>query len=300
MLTVGGGRMMVNMRQVAITPVGYNPPAGKAGEVEATTVAGMLERAGAAAFDQVQRPEFHFLLNPRRGRAHHMLDFTEHDLEPGSLLWVRPGQVQRWADLSSYDGAVLIFPGGLLDPATVQLTEADSASGACWWSAADVRAAGAAVAIDAIAELAATEMARELRAPALAHLLSALLLRLTAQARTRPGAPTGSEPWLAFRDLLDAEHARHHDVAWYADRLGWSPRTLARATAAATGRTPKQLIDERVLLEARRLLAHSDLTVARVGEALGFDDASNFGAWFRLRGGETPAAFRLQSVRRVR
>ena len=283
---------MVNMRQQVIAPIGYNPPEGKAGEVEATTVARMLERAGASEFVHVQRPEFHFLLNPRRGRAHHMLDFTEHTLEPGGVLWVRPGQVQRWDDLTTYDGEVLIFPAGLLDPATAHLTEADSPAGACWWSPREARAAGAGEAIDAIAALAATPMARELRAPALTHLLSALLLRLTAQARTRPGAPSGSEPWLAFRDLLDAEHARHHDVAWYADRLGWSPRTLARATAAATGRTPKQLIDERVLLEARRLLAHSDLAVARVGESLGFDDASNFGAWFRLRAGETPAAFR--------
>ncbi|RJS47816.1 AraC family transcriptional regulator [Nocardioides cavernaquae] len=132
----------------------------------------------------------------------------------------------------------------------------------------------------------------ELRAPALTHLLAALLLRLTAQARTRPDAPSGSEPWLAFRELLESEHARHHDVAWYAERLGWSPRTLARATKTATGRTPKELIDERVVLEARRLLAHTDLSVARVGEAIGFDDASNFGAWFRLRAGQTPAAFR--------
>jgi AraC-like DNA-binding protein len=135
-------------------------------------------------------------------------------------------------------------------------------------------------------------MAPEPRGPAPTHLLAALLLPLTAQARTRPGAPSGSEPWLAFRELVEAEHTRHHDVAWYAARLGWSPRTLARATKTATGRSPKQLIDERVLLECRRLLAHTDLSVAEVGEAVGFDDASNFGAWFRLRAGQTPAAFR--------
>lgn len=281
------------MRHEPISPIGYHPPAGKAGEVEATTVSRMLERAGVAGFRRVQRPEFHFLLHPLRGRGHHMLDFAEHVLEPGCVLWVRPGQVQRWGDLTAYDGPVLIFPAGLLDPTTAHRTEADSAAGACWWPASDARAAGAPGAIHDIAALADdTAMPRELRGPALTHLLAALLLRLTAQARTRPGAPTGSEPWLAFRDLLDAEHAHHHDVAWYAARLGWSPRTLARATAAATGRTPKQLIDERVLLEARRLLAHTDLSVARVGQALGFEDPSNFGAWFRLRAGHTPATFR--------
>lgn len=284
---------MVNVRHRSIAPVSYQPPEGKAGEVEATTVSSMLERAGAEAFAHVQRPEFHFLVLPAHGSGTHMLDFADHVLTPGCVLWVRPGQVQRWGDLTAYDGRVVIFPAGLLEPTTADLVRADSPGSACWWSPEDAAAAGAPALVAEIAELADDHTTpRALRAPALTHLLAALLLRLTAQASTRPGTPTGSEPWLAFRDLLEAEHARHHDVAWYAARLGWSSRTLARATKEATGRTPKQLVDERVLLEARRLLAHSDLSVARVGEAVGFDDASNFGAWFRLRAGQTPAAFR--------
>jgi AraC-like DNA-binding protein len=284
---------MVNMRQQPISPVAYQPPEGKAGEVEATTIASMLERAGAATFADVQRPEFHFLLLPSHGTGTHMLDFTDHRLTPGSVLWVRPGQVQRWGDLAAYDGRVVIFPAGLLDPATAELTQATAPDGARWWSPADAAAAGVPALAEEIAGLADDEaMPRALRAPALTHLLAALLLRLTAQASSRPDAPSGSEAWLAFRELLEAEHTRHHDVAWYAARLGWSTRTLARATRAATGRTPKELIDERVLLEARRLLAHSALSVAQVGEAVGFDDASNFGAWFRLRDGQPPAAFR--------
>lgn len=284
---------MVNVRHQPIDPVPYQPPEGKAGEVEATTVASMLERAGPATFANVQRPEFHFLVLPSRGHGSHMLDFADHALTPGSVLWVRPGQVQRWGDLTAYDGWVVIFPAGLLDPATAELTRASSADGASWWSPEDAAAAGAPALVAEIADLAHDDLVpRTLRAPALAHLLAALLLRLMAQASSRPGAPSGSEAWLAFRALLEAEHTRHHDVAWYAARLGWSTRTLARATRAATGRTPKELVDERVLLEARRLLAHSDLSVASVGEAVGFDDASNFGAWFRLRDGQTPAAFR--------
>lgn len=284
---------MVNMRHHPITPVEYNPPEGKAGEVEATMLSAMLQRAGIEEFSHVQRPDFHLLLLPHSGSGRQMVDFTEHEMEPGSVLWVRPGQVQRWGDVTAYDGWVLIFPAGLFDPTTARLTEADSPAGPRWWSADDARSAGAPALLAEIAGLAHdTTVPRELRAPALTHLLAALLLRLAGQARTRPGAPTGSEPWLAFRDLLDTEHTRHHDVAWYAARLGWSPRTLARATKAATGKTPKELVDERVLLEARRLLAHSELSVARVGEAVGFDDASNFGAWFRLRTGQTPSTFR--------
>ncbi len=285
------------MGQTPITAVGYNPPEGKAGEVEATTISAMRERAGADGFRDVQRPDFHFLLAPTSGSGTHMIDFADHALTPGCVLWVRPGQVQRWGDVTAYDGRVLIFPVGLLDPMTTHLTEAETPGGPCWWSPADAATADAPRLVEALAELADDQaVARALRAPALTHLLATLLLRLTAQAQTRPNALPGSEPWLAFRELLEAEHTRHHDVAWYAARLGWSTRTLARATRATTGRTPKEIVDERVLLEARRLLAHSQLSVARVGEEVGFDDASNFGAWFRLRAGQTPAAFRRTAV----
>lgn len=288
--------MMVNMRHTAITPVAYQPPEGRAGEVEVSTVSSMVERGGSRLFDHVQRPEFHFLLVATSGHGSHMLDFTDHPLEPGSVLWVRPGQIQRWGDTTAYDAWVLIFPADLLSTTTEHLTEAGSAGGPCWWSAQEAAAADAHGLVDLIARTAADPaLPRELRAPTLKHLLSALLLRLTAQARTRPGAPSGSEPWLAFRDLIDQQHARHHDVAWYAQRLGWSTRTLARAARAATGKSPKDLIDERVLLEARRLLAHTDLTVAQVGESTGFDDSSNFGTWFRLRAGQTPTEFRRQA-----
>lgn len=284
------------MRHTAITPVAYQPPDGKAVEVEVTRVSTMVARGGTQLFDRVQRPEFNFLLVVTEGHGSHMLDFADHDLSPGSVLWVRPGQVQRWGDTMAYDAWVLIFPAGLLSSSTALLTEAGSAGGPCSWSPGDADAADAAALVGLLAGVADDESTpRELRAPTLTHLLSGLLLRLTAQARTRPGSPTGSEPWLAFRDLVDQEHVRHHDVGWYAERLGWSTRTLARAARTATGKSPKELIDERVLLEARRLLAHTALSVARVGESTGFEDSSNFGAWFKLRTGQTPSQFRRRS-----
>jgi AraC-like DNA-binding protein/quercetin dioxygenase-like cupin family protein len=278
------------MRQAPITPVTYQPPEGKAGEVEATTVRAVVERVDVADFRAVQRPEFHVLMRVTEGRATHMLDFHEHPLAPGSVLWVRPGQVHRWGDLTAYDAQWLIFPAGLLDPETARLTQADSSYGPHHWELAGPTLVELFDQISALAN--DDQIPREFRSPALTHLLSGLLLQLAAQATSEPEVRTGSEAWAAFRELVEAEHPRHHEVAWYAARLGWSPRTLARATRTAAGRTPKQLIDERVLLEARRLLAHTDLSVADVGEAIGFDDASNFGAWFRLRASQTPAAFR--------
>lgn len=78
----------------------------------------------------------------------------------------------------------------------------------------------------------------------------------------------------------------------YAAALGYSPRTLTRMSLAATGRTAKQVIDDRVVLEAKRLLAHTDRPVAAIGVDLGFSEATNFVKFFIAREGSSPTTFR--------
>ncbi|WP_435811648.1 helix-turn-helix transcriptional regulator [Streptomyces decoyicus] len=74
--------------------------------------------------------------------------------------------------------------------------------------------------------------------------------------------------------------------------LGYSVRTLTRATHAAAGCGAKRYIDDRVLLEAKRLLVHTALTATAIGDRLGFPDATVFTKFFRQRATETPATFR--------
>jgi AraC-like DNA-binding protein len=97
---------------------------------------------------------------------------------------------------------------------------------------------------------------------------------------------------VALRAELEARLAPVRPVADIAAALGYAPRTLSRACLAATGRTAKQLVDERVFLEARRLLVHTDSTVAGVGAALGFSEPTNFTKFFVRMSGRTPGAWR--------
>ena len=61
-------------------------------------------------------------------------------------------------------------------------------------------------------------------------------------------------------------------------------------TSAGAG--AKDFIDRRVILEARRLLAHSDRSAAQIATQLGFSSATNFSKFFRQRTGTSPLAFR--------
>lgn len=113
-----------------------------------------------------------------------------------------------------------------------------------------------------------------------------------------PGDPVGSPVgeqrgvFVDFRVLVESNFASTRRVEDYARFLGYSPRTLSRATVAATGVGAKEFIDRRIVLEAQRLLAHSNRTAAQIAAQLGFADAANFSKFFQQRAGTSPIAFR--------
>jgi transcriptional regulator GlxA family with amidase domain len=130
----------------------------------------------------------------------------------------------------------------------------------------------------------------------LRHSLTAFLLRLAHLAASSAAAlrQRSDSTFTLFRDAVERDFATNHSVSAYADALGYSRRTLVRAVRSATGETPKAFIDKRVVLEAKRLLAHTDLPIGRVGVAVGFPDAANFSKFFHQHTDQTPAAFRAE------
>lgn len=94
-----------------------------------------------------------------------------------------------------------------------------------------------------------------------------------------------------FRASVEAHFRTHHDVGWYARSLGYAPRTVSRATQAAVGQTAKAYLVDRIVLEARRLLAYERCTSGRCASELGFSDASSFSLFFRTATGLRPGAW---------
>ncbi|MBC9724359.1 AraC family transcriptional regulator [Streptomyces sp. TRM68367] len=251
-----------------------------------------------APLERVHRIDFHVVMLFSDGPVRHMIDFAEYEATAGDLLWIRPGQVHRFSRTSEYRGTVLAMQPGFLPRATVEATglyrydqppllHPDTAQ------LAALRAA--------LAQLQreyedTTTLPLTLHTAVLRHSLTAFLLRLGHLAASSSEAARGQADttFTLFRDAVEKGFATNHSVSAYADALGYSRRTLVRAVRAATGETPKAFIDKRVVLEAKRLLAHTDLPIGRVGAAVGFPDAANFSKFFHQHTDMTPAAFRAE------
>ncbi|MEU1185409.1 AraC family transcriptional regulator [Streptomyces sp. NPDC005820] len=259
--------------------------------------AGRTWHADDAPLDRVHRIDFHVVMLFDDGPVRHMIDFAEYEATVGELLWIRPGQVHRFSTSSEYRGTVLTMQPGFLPRDTVEAT------GLYRYDLPPLLRPDAPHLASLRAALAHLQREYEDSAPlppalhtaVLRHSLTAFLLRLAHLATSSAEAGRRTEStFTLFRDAVERDFATQHSVSAYADALGYSRRTLVRAVRAATGETPKGFIDKRVVLEAKRLLAHTDLPIGRIGAAVGFPDPANFSKFFHVHTGVTPVGFRAE------
>ncbi|MGW0946599.1 AraC family transcriptional regulator [Streptomyces sp. NPDC002623] len=298
---------MVEMGQPPVIERGYRNPARPDLGLEVLGFADLRDRLPGSEFNRVHRLDFHHLTLVHGGEGTAMVDFVDIPCGPGTLLHIRPGQVQRLATEpdgrpAALDATVVLFtpefPPRL--PSTAPVTD-DPFGPARRQLAPDDHARLRHALTDLATEYADAqdpETDKEL----LRLLLAALLLRIARlpepedTPRTGPGTGTGTgtgtEPYRLFRHELERSYAVLRQAHDYAARLGYSLKTLNRACQRATGHTAKQLIDARVTLEAKRLLAHTDLPVAAISHRLGFTEPTNFSKFFTRATDRTPGTFR--------
>ncbi len=97
---------------------------------------------------------------------------------------------------------------------------------------------------------------------------------------------------LLFRDLLETQFTKLKAVNDYSSQLFISEKRLGQATSKILGKTPKEIIKERILLEAKRFLVYSEKTIKEIGQDLGFDDPAYFVRYFKKNTETTPVEFR--------
>jgi len=272
-------------------------------ELELTTIAQTLA-SFRAIVTQPARAAFYHIIWVQRGEATHTVDFQLVPLRAGSLLFVGKERVHTFDTSAEYDGRVLLFTDAFFHQ-----SEADRhflRSTILYHDLLDIPVVELGEQPQEFARLFAqlddelTQPADDAHVPVLHNLLHTLLL-LADRARRRQGfrhldRGPDLDYTLLFRDLVEQHYKALRTVQGYAARLHVSEKRLAQATAKTLGKPPKALIDERVMLEARRLLAHTTANIKEVGFALGFDEPTNFIKYFRRQAGLTPIEFREQQV----
>lgn len=291
-------------RNPAPKEIRFANPRLKAVGIELLHLADLKHRVSAQHLATPERSEFFMLLLLTQGLLHHTVDFNDMRLGAGSLVFVRPGQVQHWHLEGPAQGCMVMIDPPALLPVIDTRGQGDTLLAAMedWPGATHL---GDAFAATLQREL--TRLAQDLTdydhsahdVTLIRQVLLAVMLRVARWHRLHgqalPASQAGTQAvYRLFRRELELRFREHWSVADFARRLGFSESTLNRACQAATGRTAKVLIDRRVALEAARLMVHGPASVAEVGHALGFSEPTNFVRFFVRMVGQTPAAFRVQ------
>ncbi|MFD3931932.1 helix-turn-helix domain-containing protein [Streptomyces sp. NPDC058614] len=280
--------------EASIPGFSFNPPTAPVEGFELTELARLHERVAEGGLQRVHRVDFHTVTLITQGNGEHAVDFVTHPCRPGTLLWIRPGQVQRFDRPGTLQGTHLLFTPAF----PPRLAGIDRLVRE--WYGPVCRQLGTGQDYTTLSALLGRLHAEFTRpdgtvSPEILQLLLATVL-LHIERLPEPGtngAPhAGGQVYARFRAELERSYATTRRAEDYAHRLGYTVKTLTRACLSATGQPVKQVIDARVALQAQRLLAHTDEPIAVIARRLGFSEPTNFGKFFTRQTGTTPGAFR--------
>ncbi len=100
----------------------------------------------------------------------------------------------------------------------------------------------------------------------------------------------------AYNFLVEKHFRTVHTVASYAGMLHKTPKTLSSLFLKLAAKTPLQFIQDRKLLEAKRLLKHTDKSIKEIAFEIGFEDIQTFGRFFKNYTGESPTYFKESKI----
>lgn len=215
------------------------------------------------------------------------LSFTDH-----SLVNVPPGAVHAFRFAPDTEGFVVTLADEILDlilAGTGDMRHTLAQAAVC-----EPHADVAAVMERIWREFNGLASARALVLRGLCTTLLGLTARQLALTAPSPAAQGSTQVLQRFEALVEAHFLSHWSVADYAQAMSISPTHLSRVVRAATGAPASHWIDARVIREARRRLAYTNLRVATVADALGFADPAYFSRMFTRATGVSPRAFRSQ------
>jgi AraC family 4-hydroxyphenylacetate 3-monooxygenase operon regulatory protein len=136
------------------------------------------------------------------------------------------------------------------------------------------------------------------KSTALQYLLMLLLIKLERKSRelTLKDNNNNSDKklYLRFLHLLEEHYSNQHDLNYYAKELTTNSRKLTDVVKQLSGKSAKQLIVERVMVEARRMLSYTDSNIKEITYHLGYDDPGYFCRIFKNQTGLTPNEYKLQ------
>lgn len=245
---------------------------------------------------------FYQILWFKKGTGVHHVDFKEYPVCGNSLFFISPGQIHFFDRQSRPEGIILHFNESFLsDEGTsenvfLKYNVFNAFDAVPYYHVSDEDAAR----LESIVRSMERETGNEgmfAHRDYLQYLVKLFLIEVQRVGQRGTGIPlcvnnSSNRTFIRFRQMLEHHYKRMHTVKEYAGHLNVSVKTLTNSVYESAHTTPLKIINDRIVLEAKRQLFYSDLKVKEISFRLGFEDPSYFVKFFKRQTGFLPAEFR--------
>lgn len=242
---------------------------------------------------QPHKATFYQIIWITDGEAIFRIDFRDITIQSNEILIISAGQVCEFDTKSNYSGKLILFTGAFFT-----MTELDSN----FLHTAEIlnpvslnktvficpQLTGN---LTALLDEELKHSVDKFQAGIAQSFLRVLLLETERQLAANPSS-LSNNIGRKFYNAVEQHFKENRNTEFYVNLLGVNEKALSKEVKALTGNTPKIYIDSRIILEAKRLLSYSNLSIKEVGFELGFDEPTNFNKYFRKHTGITPTQFR--------
>lgn len=245
---------------------------------------------------------FYEILWFMEGEGKHTVDFMEYDVSPGTIFFLSPGQTHHFDVKEGYRGvAIKMCTNFLKDEDTehnlfLKYNVFHTFDTAPYYHVDATTAATLQALVGEMEEEA--ERSEEFgNVDVLKALLRIFLVKILrhgqqdVELRLDTLKPA-HQLFIQFRKMVDKEYAHMHTVQEYADRLNVAVRTLNKCVNECSGKSPLAFINDRIILEAKRMVRYTHMMIKEIAYSLGFEDASYFVKLFKRHTGYLPSDFR--------
>ncbi|PWJ39182.1 AraC family transcriptional regulator [Sediminitomix flava] len=249
------------------------------------------------------RAQFFQILWIEKGETIHQVDFIDHKLNENDLLFIPFNAINKFGANGghSYDGKIILFTDDFF---CATQTHSNYLNRSLLWNSLYERLPlfiGTEVSLKNVIKSISTELALPfdeidesiLRNDLHNFMLHAERVFQKTGIKIIENSPQ-KEVLLSFHQLLQENFWKEKSVQFYASQLNQTEKQLHKITTNLIDKTPKQLIDECIVLHAKRMLVHDQKNVKEISYELGFEDPSYFTKYFKKHTQQSPIHFKTQ------
>lgn len=248
---------------------------------------------------ELHRHDFFYILIIKKGSGQHEIDFTDYQIKDHTVFIMRPGQVHHLNLKAKSTGYLIQFKTDFLyshnSASQNHLTKLIQYN--TYTLAPEGFDKIESIVLDALTEY--TDKAKGYQEVLKAN-LSIFLIELLRQRQEKVQPPVSVTPYAQekleqFLELVETNITSHKQVSQYTDLLHLSSYQLNAITKSLLNKTPSEIINDYIILEAKRQLLATSNQVSQIAYNLGYEDASYFTRFFKKHTTASPEAFRQNS-----